>query len=66
MFAGDTGLFGDVGEGAVAVISVEMIVRSDGRRLLQRVRMHALLERLAADYVEIRQTVVVVVEPDAT
>ena len=43
-----------------------MIVWRNRRRLLQRIRMHAVFERFAADYVEIRQSIVVVVEPDAT
>ncbi len=62
---GHAGLVGDIGEGAVAVVPVEMVVRRSRGRLLQRVRMHAVFQRLAADHVEIGQSVVVVVEPDA-
>ncbi len=50
---------------AVAVVSVEMIVRRDCRGLLQRVRMHSLFERLPTDHVKIGQSIIVIVEPDA-
>ncbi len=61
----DAGLFGDVGEFAVAVVAIEMIVRSCLRRFAQRVRMDIVAQRLAGCDVEVRQAVVVVVEPDA-
>ena len=57
-------LVGDVSENAVTVIAIEMVVRRRRGRLLQRIRMHRIFKRLTADHVEIRQTVVVVVEPD--
>ena len=42
-----------------------MVVRRSRGRLLERIRMHAVFQRLAADHVEIGQSVVVVIEPDA-
>ena len=57
-------LLGDVGERAVAIVPVEMVVRRRRGGLPQRIGMHSLLERDAADHIEIRQAVVVVIEPD--
>ena len=50
---------------SVAVVAIEMIVRRGNRLVLQRIRMHGIIERPAIHDVEIRQTVVVVVEPHA-
>ena len=58
-------LIGYVGEGAVAVVAVEMVVRRNGGRLLKGIRMHPVFERLAADNVKIGQAVIVEIEPHA-
>ena len=58
-------LVGDIGKCAVSIVPVEMIVRRSGGRLLERIRMHPLFQRLAAGHVEIREAVIVVIEPDA-
>ena len=41
-------------------------MRRSRRRLLEWIRVHPILKRLAGNYVKIGQTVIVVVEPGAS
>src|SRR5579863_6350770 len=61
---GHSGLIGDVGEGTIAVIAIEVIVRRIRRRLLQRVGVDSVFQRLSTYDVEVGEAVVVVVEPN--
>src|SRR3954469_168706 len=61
----DTSLISYVRECAIAVIPIKVIVWRNRGRLLQRIRMDGGFERLARRDVEIREAVVVVVEPNA-
>ena len=59
-----TGRVRYVCEFAIAVVAIEMIVRRRLRRLTERIRMDVIAQRPAVSHVEIRQPVIVVVEPD--
>ena len=61
----ETRLFGHVGEVAVSIVAIEMIVRRRGRLLFQRIWMHRVVERASVHHVKRLQAGVVVVEPDA-
>src|SRR6516162_670225 len=63
--ARDAGLIGHVGELAVAVITVKVIVRHGGRRFTQGIGVHSGFEWPAAHYKKIGFAVVVVIEPGA-
>src|ERR1039458_10347703 len=62
----DTGLVGYIRELAVSVIPIQMIVREFLRLLLQWERMYTRFQRLAARDIEVRQSIVVEVEPHAS
>jgi hypothetical protein len=61
----DAGRVRDIGEFAVTIVAIEMIVRRRCRRLAQRIGMDVVAQRPAVGHVEVGQPVVVVVEPDA-
>ena len=62
---GHASLLSDVSESSVSIIAIQVMVGRSGRKLLQRIWMDSLVQRLAACDVEIRESVIVEIEPDA-